>query len=167
MADATCQHWDSGSHTDCHLCLLTQFTSLLAVVDPSHVLWIRSTKPEICFSCSDASYGNAIRQMFAGCVWLPAMLHQALQGRHTPAITKQKLAADARWCLVTMQAFEKASGKKVAYKLAPRRGGDTEAVWAATETAEKELGWKTKLDIHDMCRDQWKWASSNPKGYEG
>ena len=55
----------------------------------------------------------------------------------------------------------------MAYKLAPRRGGDTEAVWAATETAEKELGWKTKLDIHDMCRDQWKWASSNPKGYEG
>ena len=65
-----------------------------------------------------------------------------------------------------MQAFEKASGKKVAYKLAPRRGGDTEAVWAATETAERELGWKTKLDIHDMCRDQWKWASENPNGYE-
>lgn len=69
--------------------------------------------------------------------------------------------------LFAVQAFEKASGKKVAYKLAPRRGGDTEAVWAATETAEKELGWKTKLDIHDMCRDQWKWASTNPKGYEG
>ena len=68
--------------------------------------------------------------------------------------------------MLYMQAFEKASGKKVAYKLAPRRGGDTEAVWAATETAERELGWKTKLDIHDMCRDQWKWAHDNPKGYE-
>ncbi|KAA6418033.1 MAG: UDP-glucose 4-epimerase [Trebouxia sp. A1-2] len=68
--------------------------------------------------------------------------------------------------LEMVKAFEKASGKKVAYKLAPRRGGDTEAVWAATETAERELGWKTKLDIHDMCRDQWKWAHDNPKGYE-
>jgi len=68
--------------------------------------------------------------------------------------------------LEMISAFEKASGKKVAYKLADRRGGDTEAVWAATETAEKELGWKTKLGVDAMCRDQWKWASENPKGYE-
>ena len=88
-------------------------------------------------------------------------------------LTAELLCCHEEACLLkrqavvgTIQAFEKASGKKVAYKLAPRRGGDTEAVWAATETAEKELGWKTKLDIHDMCRDQWKWASSNPKGYE-
>ena len=65
-----------------------------------------------------------------------------------------------------MQAFEKASGKKVPYKLVDKRPGDTIAVWAATETAERELGWKTKLDIHDMCRDQWKWASLYPKGFE-
>lgn len=64
------------------------------------------------------------------------------------------------------QAFEEASGKKVAYKLVDRRAGDSVEVWAATETAERELGWKTKLDINDMCRDQWKWASLYPKGYE-
>ena len=52
------------------------------------------------------------------------------------------------------------------YKLVPRRGGDSVAVWAATETAEAELGWKTKLNVDDMCRDQWKWASEYPKGYE-
>ncbi|KAK9837417.1 hypothetical protein WJX81_000755 [Elliptochloris bilobata] len=65
-----------------------------------------------------------------------------------------------------VKAFEKASGRKVEHKLVDRRAGDSVAVWAATETAEKELGWKTKLDINDMCRDQWKWASLNPKGYE-
>lgn len=65
-----------------------------------------------------------------------------------------------------LQAFETASGKKVNYKLVDRRPGDTEAVWAATDTAERELGWKTKLNVDDMCRDQWKWASENPKGYE-
>jgi UDP-glucose 4-epimerase len=64
------------------------------------------------------------------------------------------------------QAFEEASGKKVSYRLVDRRPGDSVAVWAATETAEKELGWRTKLDINDMCRDQWKWASLYPKGYE-
>ena len=76
-----------------------------------------------------------------------------------------RLESSLQPCLY-MQAFEKASGKKVEYKLVDRRGGDTEAVWAATETAEKELGWKTKLGVEAMCRDQWKWASENPKGYE-
>jgi UDP-glucose 4-epimerase len=65
-----------------------------------------------------------------------------------------------------VKAFEDASGKKCKYKVVPRRGGDATAVWAATETAEKVLGWKAKLDIKDMCRDQWAWASKYPKGFE-
>ena len=65
-----------------------------------------------------------------------------------------------------LQAFEKASGKKVNHKLVDRRPGDTVAVWAATETAERELGWRTKLNVQDMCRDQWAWASKHPKGFE-
>lgn len=43
-----------------------------------------------------------------------------------------------------VRAFEAASGKKVEHKLMDRRPGDSVAVWAATETAEKELGWKSK-----------------------
>jgi len=65
-----------------------------------------------------------------------------------------------------IKAFEKASGKKVNYKVVPRRGGDSTAVYAATETAKKELGWKSKLDVDDMCRDQWAWATKHPKGFE-
>ena len=67
---------------------------------------------------------------------------------------------------MTIQAFEKASGKTVAVKKVARRSGDAEAVWAATETAERILGWKTKLDVKNMCEDQWRWASKYPKGYE-
>lgn len=63
-------------------------------------------------------------------------------------------------------AFEKASGKKVEYRLTDRRPGDSVAVWAATGLAETELGWKTKLNVDDMCRDQWAWASKYPQGYE-
>ncbi len=62
--------------------------------------------------------------------------------------------ARARAGRTRAQAFEKASGRTVAHKLVDRRAGDSVAVWAATETAERELGWKTKLDINDMCRDQ-------------
>lgn len=25
--------------------------------------------------------------------------------------------------------------------------------------------WKAKLNVEDMCRDQWAWASQNPAGY--
>ncbi len=70
---------------------------------------------------------------------------------------------DEKKTLRAVQAFEKASGKKVNHKIVPRRGGDSTAVYAATETAEKELGWKSKLDVNDMCRDQWAWASVSTK----
>ncbi|XP_021754129.1 bifunctional UDP-glucose 4-epimerase and UDP-xylose 4-epimerase 1-like [Chenopodium quinoa] len=69
--------------------------------------------------------------------------------------------------LEMVQAFEKASGKKIPIKMCPRRLGDATEVYASTEKAAKELGWKAKYGINDMCRDQWKWASSNPWGYQG
>ncbi len=62
------------------------------------------------------------------------------------------------------QAFEKASGIKVAYKLVDRRPGDAQAVWAATDVCEKELGWKATRNIDDMCRDVWRWSKLNPEG---
>jgi hypothetical protein len=51
----------------------------------------------------------------------------------------------------------------VPYKIVDRRPGDTVAVWAATEYAEQELGWKAKLGLTEMCRDQWAWAKKYPK----
>ncbi|GAA0141065.1 epimerase/racemase [Lithospermum erythrorhizon] len=68
--------------------------------------------------------------------------------------------------LEMVAAFERASGKKIPIKLCPRRPGDATAVYASTEKAEKELGWKAKFGIDDMCRDQWGWASQNPWGYQ-
>ncbi|CAM8946766.1 unnamed protein product [Rhodiola kirilowii] len=68
--------------------------------------------------------------------------------------------------LEMVAAFEKASGKKIPINLCPRRPGDATAVYASTEKAEKELGWKAKYGIEEMCRDQWKWASNNPYGYQ-
>lgn len=56
-----------------------------------------------------------------------------------------------------------AAGANVPYKIVDRRPGDTVAVWAATEYAEQELGWKSKLGLTEMCRDQWAWAKKYPK----
>ncbi|CAL5185573.1 unnamed protein product [Lathyrus oleraceus] len=66
-----------------------------------------------------------------------------------------------------VDAFNKASGKKIALKLCPRRPGDAIEVYASTEKAERELGWKTKYGVEEMCRDQWNWAKNNPWGYSG
>ncbi|KAJ7944884.1 UDP-glucose 4-epimerase [Quillaja saponaria] len=68
--------------------------------------------------------------------------------------------------LEMVAAFEKAYGKKIPIKLCPRRPGDATAVYASTEKAEKELGWKARYGIDEMCRDQWNWAKNNPLGYQ-
>ena len=44
--------------------------------------------------------------------------------------------------LELVKAFEKASGKTIAYSLGPRRPGDVPAVWADPEKANTLLGWK-------------------------
>ncbi|XP_028784074.1 bifunctional UDP-glucose 4-epimerase and UDP-xylose 4-epimerase 1-like [Neltuma alba] len=69
--------------------------------------------------------------------------------------------------LEMVAAFEKASGKKIPLKLCPRRPGDATAVYASTEKAKRELGWKAKYGVEEMCRDQWNWARNNPWGYQG
>ncbi|XP_028805926.1 UDP-glucose 4-epimerase GEPI48-like [Neltuma alba] len=68
--------------------------------------------------------------------------------------------------LEMVKAFEKVSGKKIPLVMAGRRPGDAEIVYASTEKAERELNWKAKYSIEDMCRDLWNWASKNPYGYQ-
>jgi len=68
--------------------------------------------------------------------------------------------------LEAIRAFEKASGKKIAFQIAPRRPGDIPACYADSSKAEKLLGWTATHDLDAMCRDQWKWQSANPNGYE-
>jgi UDP-glucose 4-epimerase len=68
--------------------------------------------------------------------------------------------------LEMVDAFEKASGKKIPLVIAGRRPGDAEVVYASTERAESELNWKAKYGIEEMCRDLWNWASNNPYGYD-
>lgn len=62
-------------------------------------------------------------------------------------------------------AFEKASGVKIPFVIAPRRAGDPATVYANAQKAEKLLGFVAKYSIDDMCADTWRWQSNNPKGY--
>lgn len=64
-----------------------------------------------------------------------------------------------------VKAFEKASGKKVAYKIAPRRVGDVAKCFADPSYAFEVLGWRAQKGIEEMCEDSWRWQSNNPNGY--
>jgi len=64
-----------------------------------------------------------------------------------------------------VKAFEKASGKEVCYRIAPRRAGDIATCYADPSYAKEILGWEAKKNIKEMCLDTWRWQSSNPDGY--
>jgi len=59
--------------------------------------------------------------------------------------------------LEVVNAFEKATGKKVNYKIVDRRAGDITAAYADTTLANKELGWKAELDLETALASAWKW----------
>ena len=62
--------------------------------------------------------------------------------------------------------FEKASGRKVPYKIVARRPGDIAQCYADPTKAKLELGWEAERGIDEMCEDTWRWQSENPKGFE-
>ena len=62
--------------------------------------------------------------------------------------------------LEIVKAFEKATGKKVNYKIVDRREGDITAAYANTDLANKELGWKAELDLETSLASAWKWQES-------
>lgn len=67
--------------------------------------------------------------------------------------------------LEMVRAFEKASGREVAYHFAPRRAGDLPAFWADPGKAREELGWSTRRNLDAMMTDVWRWQQANPEGY--
>jgi UDP-glucose 4-epimerase len=67
--------------------------------------------------------------------------------------------------LEAVAAFERASGKRVPLEFRARRPGDVAECYADATLAAREFGWRTKLNIDDMCKDAWRWQSENPDGY--
>ena len=64
-----------------------------------------------------------------------------------------------------VKAFEKASGRKVNYKIAPRRDGDLAVCYSDPSKALRELGWKAERNLDKMCEDSWRWQKNNPNGF--
>jgi UDP-glucose 4-epimerase len=59
--------------------------------------------------------------------------------------------------LQAVNAFEKATGVKLNYKIVGRRAGDIEKIWADTTFANKELGWKAETGLEETLLSAWLW----------
>jgi UDP-glucose 4-epimerase len=59
--------------------------------------------------------------------------------------------------LEVIHAFEAASGKKLNYKIVPKREGDITEAYADTTKANNVLGWKAELSLEDALASAWKW----------
>ena len=67
--------------------------------------------------------------------------------------------------LQIVEAFEKASGQKIPYKVSERRAGDIATSVARVDKARAKLGWTSNHTLDDICRSSWNWQSKNPAGY--
>ena len=56
-----------------------------------------------------------------------------------------------------LNAFEKATGQKVNYKIVGRRAGDIEQIYADTTKANTVLGWKSMTTLEETLLSAWNW----------
>ena len=59
--------------------------------------------------------------------------------------------------LELINTFEKATGVKVPYAIAPRREGDIIQVWADPSKANTILGWKAETPLEQTMLNAWHW----------
>ncbi len=67
--------------------------------------------------------------------------------------------------LEMVEAFRRASGREIPYRIVGRRPGDIATCYADPSLAQRLLGWRAERGIEEMCRDAWRWQSMNPGGY--
>ena len=62
--------------------------------------------------------------------------------------------------LQLVQEFEDLNGIKLNYRIAERRKGDVEAIFADNQKARNILGWNPKYTSADMMTSAWKWQQN-------
>ncbi|MCI2394682.1 UDP-glucose 4-epimerase GalE [Aliiroseovarius sediminis] len=61
--------------------------------------------------------------------------------------------------LEVLRAYERAAGRTLPYRIAPRRAGDVACVYGDTRLAKEILGFKAELGLDQMCASSWNWIS--------
>lgn len=84
-----------------------------------------------------------------------------------PGVVTYNLGTGKGYSVLDMvDAFSRASGKNINYRIHARRHGDIGCCYADPGLAFKELGWKAIRGVDTMCKDAWHWQSKYPNGYK-
>lgn len=62
-------------------------------------------------------------------------------------------------------SFEKASGRRVPYKIVARRAGDVAACYADPRKANERLSWSATRTLDDMCSNTWRFQQSQGSSF--
>ncbi|MBQ1387603.1 UDP-glucose 4-epimerase GalE [Candidatus Saccharibacteria bacterium] len=88
--------------------------------------------------------------------------HVSVVDKMEPGVLIYNLGSGRTTSVLEMvRAFEKASGEKLAYKIAERRDGDLAEFYADPSKAMRELGWETELTVDDAMEDTLKFLNNS------
>ncbi|OOM77254.1 UDP-glucose 4-epimerase [Clostridium puniceum] len=87
--------------------------------------------------------------------------------KKNPGLITYNLGTGTGYSVLELIAtFEKVAGVEIPYKIVERRVGDVAICYADSSKANKELNWKAKRSLEEMCKDSWAWQVKNPNGYK-
>ena len=93
---------------------------------------------------------------------------------HSTALTKGPRAGFRRYNLGTgigtsvlevIKEFSAVSGLGLVYRLVDRRPGDVAQLVASSDLAQRDLGWKARRTVTNICSDAWRFQVANPWGF--
>ena len=65
-----------------------------------------------------------------------------------------------------IDAVERVTGRKVAWRPAPRRPGDPAVLYASARRIRADLGWvPRRADLDVIVGDAWRWHQNHPDGF--
>jgi UDP-glucose 4-epimerase len=65
-----------------------------------------------------------------------------------------------------IETVQRVSGRRVPYRMCPRRPGDTAVLVASSERAKRVLGWRPRYaDLDEIVRTALRWREAHPNGY--
>ncbi|UWQ20691.1 UDP-glucose 4-epimerase GalE [Jannaschia sp. W003] len=67
--------------------------------------------------------------------------------------------------LELVEAYGRAAGRALPYRVVGRRAGDVAITYADPSRARAELGFEATLDLDAMCRDSWRWMRAQASGF--
>lgn len=65
--------------------------------------------------------------------------------------------------LEMVDMYSKSNGVEVKYQIVERRPGDIDECYASAKKAEKELGWRAKRTLEDMCKSAYNFENKHNK----